>query len=335
MNALTDFIFLLSVPFIITWAVRSFRKKQAPWLIMDIKGTTLSKQEQQMLTHPEIFGVVLTQAKVYGDPSQGGVRYQGIDTMKLLASEIKLIRRDLKICIDHEGGEIVRFTDPNIARTPYLSDYLAKHPESLRTCAAKQYGKRVGEILQMACVDILLGPVVDLGSRYSQIESRTLSYDPNTATEYAHAFIESIQLFGIHPVLKHFPGLDHAGADTHLKTCTQHSIKNFNRGLKPFMALKDCIPSVSVMLGHAKYPLDPDYPATMSTKFKALAAPFARTFTDDISMGALDEYGPLNKRLLKAKSLGHITICMHQQDKLYEFLFQTAPVESNIGLSTH
>ena len=74
------------------------------------------------------------------------------------------------------------------------------------------------------------------------------------------------------------------------------------------------------MLSHAQYPLDPGVPASMSYQFQPMVSGFPLKFTDDVSMHALSVFGTLSERLDRAKDLGYITICMHNQPALQEYL---------------
>ena len=94
-----------------------FQPSNEGWLIVDLSaGTTLSQADKLVLHHPEVFGVILPQAKSYGNPAQGGIPYANTIEVKNLVHQIKSIRPDLLICIDHEGGRVVRFQeeDPSL-----------------------------------------------------------------------------------------------------------------------------------------------------------------------------------------------------------------------------
>ncbi|MEN9467307.1 MAG: beta-N-acetylhexosaminidase, partial [Pseudomonadota bacterium] len=67
-------------------------------LIIDIAGLTLTKTDRQRLKHPLVGGLILF-ARNWQDRAQ----------LTALCADIKKVRRDLLICVDHEGGRVQRF----------------------------------------------------------------------------------------------------------------------------------------------------------------------------------------------------------------------------------
>ena len=71
--------------------------EQSP-LIVDIAGTTLTADDRARLQHPLTGGLILF-ARNWADRAQ----------LTALTADIKAIRDDLLICVDHEGGRVQRF----------------------------------------------------------------------------------------------------------------------------------------------------------------------------------------------------------------------------------
>ena len=76
-------------------------------LIIDIAGTSLSKEDQVRLRHPLVGGLILF-ARNWQDRAQ----------LTHLCSQIKKIRTDLLICVDHEGGRVQRFKSDGFTPLP-------------------------------------------------------------------------------------------------------------------------------------------------------------------------------------------------------------------------
>ena len=67
-------------------------------VVLDVAGTTLSADDKRRLAHPLTGGLILF-ARNWQD------RFQ----LTELTCEIKAIRPDVLICVDHEGGRVQRF----------------------------------------------------------------------------------------------------------------------------------------------------------------------------------------------------------------------------------
>ena len=300
------------------------------WLVVDLSGgAILSESDKELLSRPEIWGVILLKYDQYGHTGDisKSCQYSGVDEVRSVVSQVKAIRKDIKICIDHEGERICRFADNSIPPTPFLSTYLNLYPSDRRVAAARHYGEQVGRLLKSAGVEVLFGPVIDRRSKNSPLSSRTTSRDIDEIVAYNKAMINGIYVHGIQVVLKHFPGLGDTTQDTHALPAKQLNGSLYHTGLKPFYALHHLFQDAGVMLGHAQYPLDTDVPASMSYQFKPMVACFPRKFTDDVSMGALSVFGTLSERLDRARDLGYIAICMHNQKALSQYL-QTQDTQS-------
>ncbi|MDB5896310.1 MAG: beta-N-acetylhexosaminidase, partial [Rhodoferax sp.] len=62
-------------------------------VILDIAGTSLVAADRERLRHPLTGGVILFARN-----------WQGREQLTSLCREIKSVREDLLICVDHEGG---------------------------------------------------------------------------------------------------------------------------------------------------------------------------------------------------------------------------------------
>ncbi|HEY4068128.1 MAG TPA: glycoside hydrolase family 3 N-terminal domain-containing protein, partial [Burkholderiaceae bacterium] len=76
-------------------------------VILDIAGTVLTADDRRRLAHPLTGGMIL-----FGR--------NWVDRRQLveLTSEIKTIRPDLLVCVDHEGGRVQRFRTDGFTHLP-------------------------------------------------------------------------------------------------------------------------------------------------------------------------------------------------------------------------
>jgi beta-N-acetylhexosaminidase len=79
-------------------------------VILDIAGTTLNADDRRRLAHPLVGGMIL-------------FARNWIDRRALveLTAEIKAVRPDLLICVDHEGGRVQRFRTDGFTHLPTMS----------------------------------------------------------------------------------------------------------------------------------------------------------------------------------------------------------------------
>ena len=76
-------------------------------LILDIAGTTLSAQDRIRLRHPMTGGLILF-----------GRNWQHREQLTQLCADIKSVRPDALICVDHEGGRVQRFRTDGFTHLP-------------------------------------------------------------------------------------------------------------------------------------------------------------------------------------------------------------------------
>jgi len=122
-------------------------------LIIDIAGTTLTKIDRTRLKHPLVGGLILF-ARNWVDRDQ----------LTALCRDIKKIRTDLLICVDHEGGRVQRFKTDGFTHLPpmrALGD-LWMRDAMQATNAATACGYVLAAELRACGVDLSFSPVLDL-----------------------------------------------------------------------------------------------------------------------------------------------------------------------------
>lgn len=250
-------------------------------LIIDIAGQTLSKADKQRLKHPLTGGIILF-ARNWENRAQ----------LTTLCRDIKKVRADLLICVDHEGGRVQRFKTDGFTHLPpmralgelWLKDAMAA------TNAATACGYVLGAELRACGVDFSFTPVLDLDyGESSVIGDRAFARDPRVVGLLAKSLMHGLLQSGMANCGKHFPGHGFVKADSHT------DIPVDKRNLKAILA-DDAAPYewlnttlTSVMPAHVIYPKVDARPAGFSEKWLTYILRgqlgFGGTiFSDDLSM---------------------------------------------------
>jgi len=262
-------------------------------LVIDVAGHSLSKADRARLAHPLVGGVILF-----------GRNWQDRAQLARLCGQIKAVRRDLLIAVDHEGGRVQRFRTDGFTHLPpmaalgalWLEAPRRGEPEgaaALRAAnAATAAGFVLGAELRACGVDLSFTPVLDLDHGGSSvIGNRSFGRDPRMVTVLAQALMQGLRQSGMGNCGKHFPGHGFVRADSH------EAIPVDRRSLKAILA-EDAAPygwlSASldaVMPAHVIYSRVDSRPAGFSARWlqdilRHQLAFQGAIFSDDLSMEA-------------------------------------------------
>lgn len=252
-------------------------------LIVDVAGTELNAADRRRLADPLVGGVIHF-ARNWQDRTQ----------MTALNAEIKAIRPDLLICVDHEGGRVQRFRTDGFTRLPSMRALgeLWMRDAMQATKAATATGLVLAAELRACGVDFSFAPVLDLdygGS--SVIGTRSFHRDPRVVALLAKSVMHGMLQADMRNCGKHFPGHGFVTADSHVE------IPVDKRGLKAILA-DDARPYdwlagtlTAVMPAHVIYPKVDKRPAGFSTKWlqdilRQRLGFDGVIFSDDLSMEA-------------------------------------------------
>jgi beta-N-acetylhexosaminidase len=258
-------------------------------IILDVAGLALNAHDRRRLAHPLTGGVILF-ARNWHDRMQ----------LTQLCAEIKAVRSDLLILVDHEGGRVQRFKTDGFTHLPpmrKLGDLWMKDGNApvgsgamKATNAATACGYVLAAELRACGVDMSFTPVLDLDYGESGvIGDRAFHRDPRLATLLAKSLMHGLLLAGMSSCGKHFPGHGFVKADSHTE------IPVDKRSLKAILA-DDAAPYQwlshglqSVMPAHVIYPKVDGRPAGFSKRWlqDILRGDFGFTgaiFSDDLSM---------------------------------------------------
>jgi len=219
-------------------------------LMLDLAGTELTAEEQQILQSPQVGGVILFARNI-----------QSREQVTALNAQIRQASANLLIAVDQEGGRVQRLRDGFIPLPPMqlLADSVVQNPEVGVQLVRDTGWLMASEVL--ACgFDISFAPVLDVDRDTSSIiGDRAFSDQPETVITLAQAFIEGMNEAGMAATGKHFPGHGGIVADSHLEAPVDHRSwqQLLDHDLKPFVALSKQL--AGVMPAHITFPaVDPD-----------------------------------------------------------------------------
>lgn len=185
-------------------------------LIIDIAGTELNADDRRRIAHPLVGGLIYF-----------GRNWRERAQITALSAEIKAIRPDLLICVDHEGGRVQRFRSDGFTHLPpmrYFGDLWtqdATDAEPSGAVRAMDAACAAGHVLAAelrACgIDFSFTPVLDLHHGASSvIGDRSFSRDPRIVAALARCVAHGLLRVGMQHCGKHFPGHGYAQADSHI-----------------------------------------------------------------------------------------------------------------------
>ena len=263
-------------------------------VILDIAGPSLAADDRRRLQHP-LTGGVIHFARHWVDRHQ----------LTALNAEIKSLRPDVLICVDHEGGRVQRFRTDGFTHLPpmrVLGD-LWMRDAMTATDAATAAGHVLASELRACGVDLSFTPVLDLDfGASSVIGDRAFHRDPRVAALLAKSLMHGLLRAGMANCGKHFPGHGFVKADSHTHLpVDKRSLKAILADdAKPYEWLSTSL--MAVMPAHVVYPKVDHRPAGFSERWlkDILRGQFGFTgaiVSDDLTMEGA--------RLLDGASLTH------------------------------
>jgi beta-N-acetylhexosaminidase len=262
-------------------------------LILDIAGTELTEVDRRRLAHPLTGGMILF-----------GRNWQSRAQLSDLCAEVKSIRPDLLIAVDHEGGRVQRFRTDGFTHLPPMRAFGELWFQdgkglpgsgALQACeAATSAGFVLASELRACGVDFSFTPVLDLdhvddaptqghalaaprggsgtlgrpgASRSGVIGDRAFARDPRMVSLLARSLMQGLLQAGMANCGKHFPGHGAVKADSHV------ALPVDKRSLKAILA-DDALPYTwlgsvltAVMPAHVIYSKVDERPAGFSSRW--------------------------------------------------------------------
>jgi beta-N-acetylhexosaminidase len=243
-------------------------------VVLDIAGPTLTAADRRRLKHPLTGGLILF-ARNWVDRRQ----------LTQLTADIKAVRPDVLICVDHEGGRVQRFRTDGFTALPamrVLGEMWMTDPLTA-TDAATALGHVLASELRACGVDLSFTPVLDLDHGGSSvIGDRAFHRDARVATLLAKSVMHGLLRAGMANCGKHFPGHGFVKADSHVAVpVDKRSLKAIlGDDAQPYAWLSTSL--AGVMPAHVIYP-----------KVDAMAAGFSGRWLRHILRGDLGFQGAI------------------------------------------
>lgn len=228
-------------------------------LIIDIAGTALTDDDRRRLAHPLVGGLILFARN-----------WQSRAQLSQLSADIKRLRPDLLICVDHEGGRVQRFRADGFTHLPPMRALgeLWMQDAMRAQDAASACGYVLAAELRACGVDFSFTPVLDLDWGPSGvIGDRAFHADARVVTMLAKSLTHGLLRAGMAHCGKHFPGHGFTAADSHTDAPRDtRSLKAILQGdAAPYGWLGSTL--TAVMPAHVIYPKVDSRPAGFSARW--------------------------------------------------------------------
>ncbi len=285
----------------------------APFIFMDLRSTTLSSEEEKLLTHRLLVGIVLF-TRNYESPQQ----------LTELLEQVRAINPKLLFAVDQEGGRVQRFKEPFtvLPAMKQLGNVYLLDEEKGKQLAA-DCAWLVGSELAAFGIQINFAPVFDIDMERNQvIGDRAFGKLASIVTALGGAYLEGICATNVLPVAKHFPGHGGVNLDSHVdQPVDDRSFDKLWEGdMRPYRDL--ALQLSAVMCSHIIYPEVSPMPAgycrfwieeilQKRMHFEGVV------FSDCLSMKAAQIAGTADKRIRLARESGcnYVLLCNHPESQ--------------------
>lgn len=199
------------------------------------------------------------------------------DQLTKMTAGIKQIAEELNIpplilCIDEEGGKVLRIGDNLKFPDEATKDMFSLVKEAKQTNKENllyEKGLYIGEYLKKYGFTMDLAPVVDVWTNPQNvvIGNRAFANNAKDVSKYAIDFADGLNDKGITSVFKHFPGHGDTSADTHTGKAVSNKTKaDLNKlELIPYKTAIENGAEV-IMVSHVTFPKIDSKPASLSSK---------------------------------------------------------------------
>ena len=232
---------------------------------LDVVGLQLDSEDRRRILDPLTGGVILF-ARNFSNRKQ----------LTQLTAEIKKLRPDVLISIDHEGGRVQRCRTDGFTHLPAMrklgelwsvknKSTHAAESAALAMATATACGYVLASELRACGIDFSFTPVLDLDfGRSGVIGDRSFSRDPQIVFALAKSLNEGLRLGDMANCGKHFPGHGWAEADSHVAIPVDERLLKeiLNDDAKPYEWLD--LSLTAVMPAHVIYPKVDKNPAGFS-----------------------------------------------------------------------
>lgn len=278
-------------------------------VVLDIAGLALDADDRRRLAHPLTGGLILF-----------GRNWKDRRQLAELTAEIKSLRPDVLLCVDHEGGRVQRFRTDGFTHLPpmralgelWSRDRRGQPGSGVLQAmqAATAAGYVLGAELRACGVDFSFTPVLDLDHGPSGvIGDRAFHRDPRMVSMLARALMHGLLESGMRNCGKHFPGHGYVRGDSHTEVpIDKRSLKAILADdARPYDWTGDILSSV--MPAHVIYPKVDERPAGFSSRWlqdilRGQLGFDGAIFSDDLSMEGAKVAGSATEGAVAALNAG-------------------------------
>ena len=201
-------------------------------LMIDIDGFNLSNEDESLLSSKHIGGLILFSRN-----------FDSYDQLYNLIKEVHLIKENIIIAVDQEGGRVQRF-EKEFTKIPSMQEVSLFAKENEDQDFIKDLAWLISSELIAVGIDINFAPVLDINRNISTIiGDRSFSDDIQEVINNASDYIDGMHEAGMKSSGKHFPGHGNVIEDSHLDLPKDerelHEL--MNEDIKPYIELKDKI----------------------------------------------------------------------------------------------
>ncbi len=268
-------------------------------LMLDIAGTTLTQEDIELLSAPQVGGVILFSRNIES-PAQ----------VRALTDHMRQVHPDILIAVDQEGGRVQRLRQ-GFTLLPAMGKFgelYTRDPQRALELAEKCGWLMATEVLAVG-IDFSFAPVLDLNDISDVIGDRSFAQNIQDIIPLAGAFLHGMKRAGMASTGKHFPGHGSVKADSHVAAAidTRSYAEIQQKDMQTFIQLQPQLDAL--MPAHVIYSqVDPN-PAGFSEFWiqKVLRQELGFDgvlFSDDLSMQAACVAGGADARIQAALKAG-------------------------------
>ena len=199
-------------------------------LMIDIDGKNLSNDDKTILSSKHVGGLILFSRN-----------FDSFDQLNNLIKEVNLIKENIIIAVDQEGGRVQRF-EKEYTKIPSMQDASLFAKENNDKEFIKDLAWLISSELIAVGIDINFAPVLDINRNISSIiGNRSFSNDILEVINNASDYIDGMHEAGMKSTGKHFPGHGSVIEDSHLELPVDERELDelLNEDLKPYIKLND------------------------------------------------------------------------------------------------
>ena len=268
-------------------------------LMLDIAGTTLTQEDIELLSAPQVGGVILFGRNIES-PAQ----------VRALTDHMRQVRPDILIAVDQEGGRVQRLRQgfTLLPATGKFGELYTRDPQRALELAEKCGWLMATEVLAVG-IDFSFAPVLDLNDISDVIGDRSFAQNIQDIIPLASAFLKGMKRAGMASTGKHFPGHGSVKADSHVAAAidTRSYAEIQQKDMRSFIQLQSQLDAL--MPAHVIYSQVDLNPAGFSEFWiqKVLRQELGFDgvlFSDDLSMQAACVAGGADARIQAALKAG-------------------------------